>query len=157
MRYAVLATMATLTLLPPTAVRADPINGQQPAICAALDARSCTDDAGCQSGQPAALDAPRFLRVDFTGKSIRSNHPDGGPRTTSIESLRTVEDRMILSGVEQGAEGPVGWNLVIGQEDGDMTLAVAGKGVALILFGACTPSDMPPTATGSSSPPATRP
>jgi hypothetical protein len=144
------AVLSIPVLLSPVMTSAENIDGKKPAICAAVSARSCPDDGDCVSGQPSEFNAPRFLRVDFTGSTIRSERPDGGLRSTPIEGLRTIEDRIVLNGVERGVEGVVGWNLVIGQNDGDMTLAVAGMGISLIVFGACTSLDMQPVTAGSS-------
>src|SRR5262249_40355872 len=137
-------SIAALTSI--AAAQAESLDDKKPLICAALDARSCADDGECTSGQPSEFNAPRFLRVDFAGKAIRSERPDGGSRNTTIDGNRTVGDRIVLNGFDEGLEGAVGWNIVINQNGGDMTLAVAGAGISLTVFGSCTALEIMPTA-----------
>ena len=150
-----LATSAALLPLPlllAAPADAAALDDKRPMICAPIAAHSCVDELECRSGRPVELNAPRFLRIDFAEKSIHSDRADGKRRATAVAGYQTVEDHMVLSGVDQGLEGPIGWTLVINRAGGEMTLAVAGSGVSLTLFGACTAIEAPPAAaTGSSS------
>jgi hypothetical protein len=115
-----------------------------------MNARPCTDGFDCLRGLPADLDPPRFLRIGFAGETMRGDRPDGGHRMTPIAASQTIDDTLIMSGVEQGRKGPVGWTLVLNRMQGDMKLAVAGEGVSLTLFGACTPPEIQSVSAGSS-------
>jgi hypothetical protein len=137
---------AAFMVLPVAAAVAGDFDGGQPVICATIDARLCEAETHCLATLPAALDAPQFMRIDFAGKSIVDRRPSGASRTTAVDAVRTIGDRTILNGLEDGAEGTIAWNLVIGQADGRVTLAVAGDGVAFVVFGACTPVAMTPVA-----------
>jgi hypothetical protein len=126
---------------PPLAAATD-FDGQQPLICAANQSFACDIDADCPATPPEEINVPRFLRVSFEEKVIRSKRPTGEVRTTSIEGLRDADDRLILHGTEEGADGMFGWDMVIGQTTGRMTLALASNEFAVVVFGACTPTEL---------------
>lgn len=127
--------------IPPLSVAAE-FAGDAPLICAALQSFGCESDADCAATPLEEINVPQFLRVNFEEKVIRSKRPNGDMRVTPIEGVRSAGDRLLLQGLEQGAEGMFAWNIVIGQAKGEMTLTVAGDGFAVVIFGACTPNEI---------------
>jgi hypothetical protein len=53
--------------------------------------------------------------------------------TTKIKNSERVDGRLILQGVQNGK----GWNLVIIEGTGQMTLVVSDENVGFTVFGAC--------------------
>jgi hypothetical protein len=126
-----------LALLPGVASAGD-FDGSRPLICASLDLFSCTSADGCEKETPDSLNAPQFLDIDFGQKVINAPRPSGETKTTPIDGVRQLEDRIVLN----GAEGELNWTLAIAQASGKMVLN-AGKTdpnepLGITIFGACT-------------------
>jgi hypothetical protein len=128
---------------------------RRPMICATLRAMTCEAEADCKVAPIEEINAPRFMRIDVAGRTILSDRPTGADRTTAIEVTRTGDERLMLLGFENGLEGEVAWNLVVGRQTGKMTLSVAAEDVGFVVFGACTSlTAEAPQASGSSRAPA---
>jgi hypothetical protein len=122
-------------------VSAGPFDGAQPLICASTEVLECVPLEGCNRVAAESVDAPRFMRIDFNAKTMSSERPDGGARTSQIERSETVDGKLMLQGAEDGIENirdGLGWTLSIGQETGNMTLTGSGDAVGFVIFGACT-------------------
>ena len=114
---------------------AEDFDGSQPLLCASLEAHDCGPGGDCLSGTAKSINAPQFIRIDFEQKQARARRPDGEERTTTLDSVRGDEGKLILQGVQSG----LGWSMSITQESGEMALTAAGDRVAYVVFGACTP------------------
>lgn len=129
----------TLATLPLTA-SADEFDGSKPFLCATVDVMECVPTAGCQRVSADAIDAPRFIKVNL-GKKTMSSHFAGGERTSKIERHESVDNKLMLQGVEDGRENVrdgVGWTLSVAKDRGDMVLTGSGDNVGFVIFGACT-------------------
>ena len=142
MKYSIALYAALLSCGMANQATAADFDGRQPLVCAAVQSFECETDAECEAAKLEDINVPRFLRLSFNEKVIRSKRPNGDVRTTPIEFQRDTGDRLILHGTEQGEEGIFGWDMVIAQADGRMTLAIAGNALAVVVFGACTPVDL---------------
>jgi hypothetical protein len=124
-------------ILPGRAAAGD-FDGSRPLICASLDLFSCTSADGCEKETPDSLNAPQFLNIDFGQKVINAPRPDGETRTTAIDAVRQLDDRIVLN----GAEGELSWTLAIAQATGKMVLNAAKtdptEPLGITIFGACT-------------------
>lgn len=83
---------------------------------------------------PGQLGIPRFLTVDFGAKRLSGKTAEGELHT-AIQNVQSLDGKQIL----QGAEGGRGWSIVIDEQTGDMSAAVADQSAGFLVFGACTP------------------
>lgn len=127
------AVALCLSIAPLTATAAG-FDGTQPLICAAIETFECGPGGECMKGTAESINAPQFIRLDFTAKTAQATRPDGEERNSEIQSLTQNAGELILQGVQEG----LGWTLAISQENGKMSLTASGDQVAFVLFGACT-------------------
>ncbi len=80
------------------------------------------------------INLPQFLRIDFKQQHISGTREDGETRTTAINNMAQLPDRLIMQGVQNG----LGWNLIITEPDGKMSLTASGPRTGFVAFGACT-------------------
>jgi len=122
-------------------VSASPFDGAQPLICASTEILECIPAAGCNRVTAESIDAPRFIRIDFSANAMSAETVGGDRKVTQIERSETVDGKLMLQGAEDGIEGVrdgLGWTLAIAQETGKMTLTASGDDVGFVIFGACT-------------------
>ncbi len=126
-----------LAAFPSLAIAGD-FDGSRALICASLDLYSCTSGDGCEKETPESLNAPQFLNIDFDQKVINNARPSGETKTTPIDAVRQLDDRIVLN----GAEGPLNWTLAIAEPSGKMVLNAAktdpDESLGITIFGACT-------------------
>ena len=104
-------------------------DGSKPLLCATIEGHACDPGAACERALPADLGAPRFLSIDFTKKII-----SGPIRATPIVSMNKSQSQILLQGTELG----YAWTVVLDTDDGEITLTLANRHDALVLFGDCT-------------------
>ena len=120
----------------PAMLRADDIRGMDRFLCAAVQATACFVDADCLMDVPANLNVPQFIVVDLTARSLATTGSSGENRATVVEHLRRENGTIIL----QGYERERAFSIVIHEESGDLSAAVAQDGRTVGIFGACTPA-----------------
>ncbi len=143
MRNALIAQIALLVGFSVVPAMAQDFDGSKPLLCASMDIRECDRGKACETRQAIDVNAPQFLRIDFAENRLDGRRADGTESTTAIERIENVDNKIILQGVEDGAEGVrdgLGWSLAIAMDTGRMVLTGAGDDVAFVIFGACTPS-----------------
>jgi hypothetical protein len=107
-------------------------DGSKPLVCANVEAVEC-DAAGegdCKRSNPAAIDAPMFLRIDFAKKVIV-----GRTVTTPIARMEENAGQLLL----QGSELEFGWTMALDTTTGMYSTAITDREGVITLFGACTP------------------
>ena len=129
-----LVPLAVASLSFALAAAASDFDGSKTLLCAPGEAVECMPRGDCQQRSPDEVGIPRFITVDFRGKRLSGNTANG-EQHTPIQNVRSVDGKQIL----QGAEGGRGWSLVIDEQTGDMSAAVADQSAGFLLFGACTP------------------
>lgn len=130
---------ALLALLPLT-VSADEYKGVNNFICASSSILECVPIDGCKPVRADAVNAPRFIEVNVKEKTLNGRFADG-ERTSHIEHSDFVDGKLMLQGIEDGAEKQrdgLGWTLAVSEDSGDMVLTGSGDNVAFVIFGACT-------------------
>ncbi|EEA04683.1 hypothetical protein BH160DRAFT_0215 [Burkholderia sp. H160] len=105
-------------------------DGSKRLICATIDAHACDPGIACTRSLPADVGAPRFLTLDFDKRVVV-----GPAHTTPMVSVTKSPDQVLILGTEMG----FGWTLVVDSADGEMTLTIANRDDAFVLFGNCTP------------------
>jgi hypothetical protein len=102
-------------------------------LCAIAEARECGARGECSEADLVEANFPRFLTVDLVGQRLHGTRPDGTEASSVIRNSFRQDDRVMLTGVENGR----GWSVVLG-EDGSFVLAASDLGTAYTLFGYCT-------------------
>lgn len=121
--------------LTPMMAFAGDFDGSKPLLCATTEAYECDAGQSCKQVSIADINLPQFLRIDFTKKRISGTREDGEIKTTDINNMAKLPDRLILQGMQNG----LAWGLIITQPQGKMTLTAAGPHTGFTAFGACTP------------------
>lgn len=127
----ILACLIILGVLPLSfpAWADDSYDGTKPLLCASIEAIVCESGEPCEKGLPENIGAPQFLRIDFSKKEIV-----GPKRTTEIRLMEKNDEQILL----QGHELNMGWALALDRATGKMTVTLANRESAFVIFGACT-------------------
>jgi hypothetical protein len=127
-----LVTLAGAGLLVQVAavpVLAGDFDGSRLLICAPVQAFDCAAGEDCTKGIPDDIGAPAFMRIDVANKAVI-----GPKRTSPILHVEKSDAQLVLLGIELG----YGWTLAIDQETGKLTVTLANREAAFVLFGVCT-------------------
>ena len=128
--------------LAPCMLCAGDFDGTAPLICATAKVIECTEDGDCETIRLEDVGMPRFFRVDFEKKEIRSTRENGSGKVSRIVHLERIDGKLILQGAEDGVEGVrdgVGWTVAISEATGEFVLTASGEAVAFVAFGASMP------------------
>ena len=127
--------VATGILLGPAVAGADTVAGADVLLCTADLGTRCYADGECTSGPPWQWDLPKFIEVDLKQKRLASTKASGANLSTPIGAIQNDGEQIYLQGVENGRA----FSLVINEHSGVVSAAFVLDGVALTVFGACTP------------------
>jgi len=130
-----LVAACAILLVAPTF--ADDVTGKNKMLCSSVRATECFADGECVHGSPETWNLPRFTKVDLEEMTLSTTEASGQNRTTPIERVETEGDDILA----QGAEGGRAFSLVLDQDSGTATVAVALEGSVLAIFSVCTPMD----------------
>ncbi|MGE5237475.1 MAG: hypothetical protein ACM3ON_01595 [Chloroflexota bacterium] len=114
-------------------------DGSAPLLCAFTRASECTEADGCRDATFENVNLPRFVKIDVQKKLWTTLGESG--RTTTIQSVKELDDKLIMQGAEEAREGVrdgVGWSAAIMEDSGNLVLTGSGDDVAFIIFGVCT-------------------
>jgi hypothetical protein len=117
-------------------------DGSKPLVCTVISVSECLMDQGCRDVSPEEVNLPRFLWINLDKKVIQSNRSGQDARTSTIESVKEVDNKLLLQGAEQGLEevrDGFGWTIAIMADTGEMVLTASGDLAAEVAFGVCTP------------------
>lgn len=114
---------------------ADSLAGSSRFTCSALEASICSPEGDCASGLPWDLNVPQFLLVDLDQDTLSTTEASGEKRSTPVLQQTREDGHLFLQGVEQGR----GYSLVVREDTGHVTVAIAMDGLSISVFGACTP------------------
>ena len=129
-----MAVVLTIGLALSAAV-ADDVSGEDRILCSSIEATICTQLDGCEIGAPWLWGIPQFIEIDLKAKQLSTTAASGESRATPVTSLERQEGHVFLQGVENGRA----FSLVINQDTGVLSAAVAREGITVSVFGACTP------------------
>lgn len=124
-----------LTLLVTAPASADDVTGADHLLCAAARASECFADGVCLPGNPENWNAPRFVKIDFPEKMLRTTEASGQARATPIKNIEREGDRVFIQGVEESRA----FSIVVDQDSGTASIAIALEGHVLAIFAFCTP------------------
>ena len=120
----------------PLAVQADNLTGTDRFLCASQEVTYCDEYYGCNSGSPALWNMPAFIQVDLAKKMLSTPRTSAEQRHSPFTHSQRENGRIYVQGVENGRA----FSLVIVEETGLASLAIAIDGITVSVFGACTPA-----------------
>lgn len=129
------SVIALLTLGVTVTAFADDVTGAEHLLCAAARGTECFSDGVCLPGNPEDWNSPRFLRVDFADKMLLTTEASGQARSTPMKNIEREGDRIFIQGVEASRA----FSIVLDQDSGTVSIAIALEGHVLAIFGYCTP------------------
>ena len=91
---------------------------------------------------PDAVGLPRNFLIDFKEKLLRPSKDSIVRKTSKIDHVRHIENKLILQGVNEGVENVddgIAWSITISKKTGKVVLSASGDGVAYVVFGICVP------------------
>ena len=104
-------------------------------VCATLEVLECEPGVRCEEETVDNVDAPQFLQIFVSDKTVVGTRPSGAPVNAKIELVRHAEQQLFLQGVEKTR----GWSMAINEAKGNMSLVVHDDASSYVIFGACTP------------------
>jgi hypothetical protein len=131
----VLALVVAALALHAQVVSADDLTGSSRFLCAGVQATECLEGGECAIDLPQNLNMPAFIEIDLDKKLLSTTDASDENRTTPITQLNRQGGSIFLQGFEMGK----GFSFVITEQTGQVTVAIAEKGRAVIVFGNCTP------------------
>jgi hypothetical protein len=115
--------------------RGDDVQGVDRLLCTSVQATRCSMDGDCVVGPPWNWNIPQFIEVDLVRMSLSTTKASGELRSTPIRYKTREGGMLFLQGVERGRA----FSVVITEETGMFSGGVATEGLAVSIFGACTP------------------
>lgn len=112
-------------------VSATDFDGSKPLVCAIIEVLDCDIYHECARVNANAVNLPDIFRMDIKKKELI-----GANRTTKITHITHEEGRVILQGSSGNGRG---WSVVLTENTGKITGAVAGDDFGFIIFGSCLP------------------
>jgi hypothetical protein len=136
MKRTVLAmAVAVLALAGWSPAPADDVSGADTLLCSVNFALQCTENGECESGPPWNMNLPEFIEVRLGEKMLSTTRSSDEKRTTPIKLLERADGALYLHGDQNGRA----FSIVITEETGMATYAVAAEEMVVSGFGACIP------------------
>jgi len=102
-------------------------------LCAVTHAVACDTAGECVHGSAGDFNLPVFIKFDPANKLVISAQATEERRTSKIAHSNVTETGIVLAGFEERG----GWNAVVQQATGNMTVSTAEQGVGYLVFGSC--------------------
>lgn len=128
----VLAAAAVL----PAVAQADNLTGADRFLCASSRVVRCYSVGDCDSGPPWEWNMPSFIQVDLKKKMLSTPAASAEQRRSPITHVVRDAGEIMVQGSENGRA----LSMVINEETGLASSAIALDGITVTVFGACTPS-----------------
>ena len=119
----------------PGAGSADDLTGATRLLCTPVQATVCVEDGECEVDLPWNVNIPQFIEVDLEAGRLETTAASGENRMTAIERLSRIDGAIVLHGYEMGRA----YSWVVNEKTGHVTAVMAADGVAVSVFGVCTP------------------
>lgn len=129
-----LALAAAATL--PAVTQADNLAGADRFLCASSRVVRCYSVGDCDSGPPWEWNMPSFIQVDLKKKMLSTPAASAEQRRSPLTHVQREAGQIIVQGTENGRA----LSMVIAEETGLASSAIALDGITVTVFGACTPS-----------------
>lgn len=125
---------AALAFALPAVAQADNLAGADRFLCASSRVVRCYSLGDCDSGPPWEWNMPSFIHVDLKKKLLSTPAASAEQRRSPITFVREAGEIVV-----QGSENGRGLSMVINEETGLASSAIALDGITVTVFGACTP------------------
>ena len=123
----------------------DYFDGSHTLLCTIAAIFECSVGSGCSRVTAEEVDAPNYFLVDFNQKILVTTRAHDERRESAIENMETVDDKLIVQGIEDGRDDVpndgVGWSMAVNDDDGGMVISAVTDGAALTGLGWCVPRD----------------
>lgn len=129
---------AIVALMACSAVQADNVAGEDRILCSTSTVMLCVEDGKCFPISILDLDVPQFLIIDTKKKMIATTKASGEKRESPVANLSRHSGRIFLQGVENNRA----YSILIEEEPGRFSAAIARDGITLSVFGACTDANV---------------
>ena len=126
----------SLLLSLPFSISAKEITAKDQLICAISKTALCRENSGCTEGSVEIVNLPLLLRLNLEKKTIASTRLSGEQRASTIMTVSTSKNNLILQGVQDGS----GWSMTVDKKNGQMSVSSSLDGEGYIAFGVCTRS-----------------
>lgn len=126
---------AALAFALPAIGQADNLAGADRFLCASSRVVRCYSLGDCDSGPPWEWNMPSFIHVDLKKKLLSTPAASAEQRRSPITHVVRDAGEIIVQGSENGRA----LGMVINEETGLASSAIALDGITVTVFGACTP------------------
>ncbi len=120
---------ALVGALLPAAVRAAPMDGSAPMLCAISSVVECSRKGECERSS-GETQVPPFVRINVAQRMMSTVD---GSRTSPIGAVQRTNGRLMI----QGMQNERVWGAVIEEQTGLFTATVGEDDGALVMSGAC--------------------
>ena len=120
----------------PLMAQAGSLTGKEQFLCTSEEVTRCEAFRGCDSGSPSLWNMPSSVQVDLAKKTLSTPRTSGEHRSSPFTHLARENGRIFIQGMENGRV----FSLVIAEDTGLASFALALDGTTISLFGACTPT-----------------
>ena len=114
---------------------ADDLTDKSKILCTIVHITECFADGDCLPGPPENWNVPRFSRVDLDEMTLSTTAASGQSRSTPIERIEREGNNVFF----MGAEGGRAFSIVLDQDSGTASVAIALESSVLAAFSVCTP------------------
>ena len=129
---------AFIALTACVAAQADDITGKNRILCSSSKVMLCVEDGLCFEISVLDADAPQFLIIDTKKKTVATTEASGDKRESPVANMSRDNGRIFLQGVENNRA----YSILIEEEFGRFSAAIARDGITVSAFGACTDADV---------------
>ena len=127
--------LASLAVMIPVIAQADNLTCTDRFLCASSRVVRCYSIGDCESGPPWEWNMPSFIQVDLKKKLLSTPAASAEQRRSPLTHLVREAGQIIVQGTENGRA----LSMVIDEETGQVSMAIALDGITINVFGACTP------------------
>jgi hypothetical protein len=131
--------LVSLVATAPVIAHADNLIGVTRFLCASTLVTRCYEIGDCETGPPGLWNMPSFIEVDLTKKTLSTPAASAEQRRTPFTHLTRENGQVFI----QGLENARAFSLVVVEETGVATMAIALDGITVSAFAACTPVPKP--------------
>ncbi len=105
------------------------LDSSKPLVCAMVEVLDCGLLDQCERINPQDVNLPDIFRLDIKKKEI-----SGADRKTQIQRIVHEEGNVILQGNSTNGRA---WSILLSEDTGKFTGAVAGVEFGFLIFGSC--------------------
>ncbi len=129
---------AFATLIACSVAQADDVTDANKILCSTSVIMLCVEDGECFPISVLDTDTPQFLIIDIKKKTVSTTKVSGEKRESKVANLSRVGGRIFLQGIENNGA----YSLLIEEESGRFSAAIARDGITHTVFGACTDANI---------------